>query len=305
MRNFIGIALLTLFITSCKPSSSSGTQSSSARPNILPGSCTIGKWTNLSTPLNLKMSSEFSGDFTNADLVNGLNPLEQMAKVWNDAVTPTITLFQVPFAIAATTGSSSLGGFRDNELGIYKSHTWFPEVSSGALAITQYYGILRNDPTLGNYVDLTHADIIVNYRDFGSQFSMNGNSIISYDLPTVLVHEMGHFLGLCHENNYSSIMAPYYVSTQRALKTFDTNKIRSLYLNNQNYLGAIQARQSALSAPEGTPVKGIVELNANGKCRHYLNGKLTYEHDASIPSYAGPKWYKSIERPLFEAKSGI
>lgn len=295
MRNFIRIALLTLLIASCKQQSSTGTQAASAAPNFLPGSCAIGKWTNLSAPLNLKMSSEFSGDFTNADLVNGLNPIEQMAKVWNDAISPTTTFFHLPFGIAATTGSSTLAGFRDNELGIYKSHTWFSDVSSGALAITQYYGVLRNDPTLGNYIDLTHADIIVNYRDFGTQFSMNGNSIISYDLPTVLLHEMGHFLGLCHENNYDSIMAPYYISTQRSLKIFDTNKIRALYLNNQNYSGAIRVQQKASSVPEGTPVKGIVELNADGKCRHYLNGKLTYEHDSNVQNFKRPNWYNFIQ----------
>lgn len=287
MKSIIGLSLLSsALLLSCK-SEKSTTQSSSATPAIASStsSCNIGKWTNLSAPINLKMSSEFNSDFTSSDLVNGLNPLESMAQVWNNAISPNTAFFQVPFSATSDTGSSTLANFRDNEMGIYKSHTWFSNVSANALAITQFYGIVKTDATLGTYVDLTHADIIVNYRDFGSEFSMNAQSILNYDLPTVILHEMGHFLGLCHESTANSIMAPYYFSNQRVLKTFDINKIKALYINNKNYgVNAISAKTTALSQTEskpGTEVSGIVELNANGICKHYINGKLVYQHSAN------------------------
>lgn len=281
MKSLTGFTLITLLLNSgCKQS---GTESvSSGSPNIQPGACYIGKWTNLSTPLSLKMSSEFSSDFTGADLVGGLNPIEQMAKAWNDSVAPTVSLFQLPFGTAGTTGSSNLTSFRDGEMGIYKSHTWFSNVSANALAITQFYGIVRSDGNLGTYVDLTHADIIVNYRDFGSDFTMTGNPMIDYDLPTIVLHEMGHFLGFCHESYANSIMAPYYFTTQRNLKTFDINKTRALYLNNQNYTAfssKTNSKTNAINTPVGTEVKGIIELSSNGHCRHFINGKLISEHD--------------------------
>lgn len=271
--------ILFAALLSCKKQES-GSQSSSAAPNFTGGSCNIGKWP--ASPVALKMSSEFTTDYTNADLVGGLNPLEQMGKVWNDAVTPTTTLLTTPFTATAVTGYNSLSSFRDSEFGIYKSHTWFPGVSSGALAITQFFGIVRSSGTLGTYIELTHADIIFNYRDYAGDFSFSGNPF-DYDVPTILLHEMGHFLGLCHESNQTSVMAPYYVSTQRTLKTFDTNKIRGLYLNNQN-ISAISTKTqaNAISAPAGTEVKGIVELNTDGNCRHLIDGKLVYEHKTHL-----------------------
>ena len=277
MRLLIGIFIILIF-AGCKPADQN--VQSAAAPQLT-GSCTVGKWPNVAgangTPLNLKISTDFANDF-NGLLVNGLNPLEQMAKVWNNAISGT-TFLKVPFDTASTTGYSSVSGFHDNEMGIYKSYTWFPNVSSSALAITQFYGYVRTDPTLGNYIELNHADIIVNYNNYGAYFSSNlPTNLGYYDLPTVVLHEMGHFLGLCHEYNHVSIMQPYYNSTQRSLQTYDVTKINDLYTNNTITPLIANNKMKALNMPEGSPVRGIVELNANGKCKHYINGKLVFEH---------------------------
>lgn len=283
------VLILALFI-SCKKQES-GSQSSSSSPNFQ-GSCTIGKWTG-GLPLDLKMSDDFIADYGSVP-AGQQNPLEQMAQVWNSAVSPGKTLFKLPFVGTTNRGYSALNSFHDNEYGIYKSMNWFSGVSSSALAITQYFGTVRSDSGLGTYIDLSEADIIFNYRDFRNDFVFNGNPFY-YDVPTVLLHEMGHFLGLCHESLHTSIMAPYYSSTQRTLKTWDSNKIQGLYLNNQN-ITAISAKSSinAMTIPEGTIVKGIIELNANGLCRHYLNGKVVYEHTANLGNVPAPNWYKFL-----------
>lgn len=209
----------------------------------------------------------------------GLNPLEQMAKQWNDPVAGSKTLITVPFPAAATTGYTSTSSFRDSEIGIYKSYNWFANVSSSALAITQFYGVVTSSPGLGQYIELTHADIIVNYRDYGSRFTMGSNPMIEFDLPTVVLHEMGHLLGLCHESTKTSIMAPYYLTAQRSLQNFDKDIIKDIYVD-----GAITGysvknnNTNAISSPKGTEVKGIIELHADGKCKHFVNGKKIFEH---------------------------
>jgi len=276
MKVIFYIALFSFSLSSCKQQVTE-TQSTQAVPG-LNGSCNIGKWNSSNLPLNLKISPELVQDFTDSG-ITGTNPIEQMAQVWNNAV-PSIPLFTIPLGTAASNGSSTLSGFHDNELGIYKSENWFSSVSTNALAITQFYGTVTSDGSLGTYINLTHADIILNYQNFANDLTYTGHAY-DYDIPTIVLHEMGHFLGLCHENTATSVMAPYYVTAQRSLKTFDVAKINALYVNNQNYSSAFTAASNninALTTPVGSTVKGIVELNANGICKHYINGKLIYQH---------------------------
>lgn len=268
------IFLLSIFaLIACNPQTETTTTTTT---NFAPGSCNIAKWPTLGTGINLKISSEFAGDFPNSSLdANGYNPLEQMAQNWNQAISG-IQFFQLPFPTASTTGYANFNNFNDSEMGIYKSHTWYGQAPSSALAVTQYYGFSRTDATLGNYIELQHADIIVNYRDFGNDFTINPNDYSKYDLPTVLLHEMGHFLGMCHDSGHSSVMRPYYAFSARTLTSFDITKITDLYVNNKNTLGS--STSGNLTLPEGTPVNGRVELHSSGKCQHFVNGKLTFEH---------------------------
>jgi hypothetical protein len=294
MKLLLLIALLSSLSISCKQQTAASTTANQT-PNFS-NSCTVGKWSSGSLPINLKLSSEFVSDFTGGDIVNGLNPIEQMGKVWNDSISGN-TFFTVPFQQASTTGYTSSNSFHDSEMGIYKSYNWFSDVSSSALAITQYYGYLRSNPTLGSYVDLTHADIIVNYRDFGGEFTTGATpSFMGYDISTVILHEMGHFLGLCHDSGHTSIMRPYYMSARRTLYSFDITKITDLYVNNLNTLGSVSAYSTAnaISLPEGTLVRGRIELMAGGLCKHYLNGKLVFEHQTDKKGLVKNKAFNKI-----------
>ena len=280
MNKTLILALTFIFLQGCK---SSTTTVTSPMGSTASTSCVIGKWPDSRLPLTLKMSSEFTGDYNASHLVGGLNPLEQMAKAWNDPVTASKTLVTVPFAATSTSGYSSTSSFRDSEIGIYKSHTWFSGVSSSALAITQFFGVITSNGGLGQYIELSHADIIMNYRDYGSRFTMTNNPAFEFDVPTVVLHEMGHLLGLCHETKKTSIMAPYYLTTQRSLKAYDSDIIKDIYVDNAiTSLMLENSNANALSSPVGTEVKGIIELRENGECKHYLNGVEHYSHKVDL-----------------------
>nr|BDT28777.1 matrixin family metalloprotease [Bacteriovorax sp. HI3] len=278
MRNLLFLSLFTLLFAACKKQ----TTTSQSALGSSGSACLIGKWSDSSLPLTLKMSSDFSGDITAGMMVGGLNPLEQMAKVWNDAVGGSKTLITVPFPITNNSGYSTTSAFRDSEIGIYKSPQWFSNVQTNVIAITQYYGVVTSSAGLGQYVQLTHADIIVNYRDYASDLVMaNAMYQVDMDLPTVVLHEMGHLLGLCHESTKPSIMAPYYSTTQRTVQNFDRTRIQDIYINN--YISGLSANSTnAISVPEGTEVKGMIELHKDGTCAHYENGKKVYEHHLDL-----------------------
>jgi hypothetical protein len=276
MKNALILLTISFLLSNC--SEKTVTAQSTMGTNF--GSCVLGKWPSGSLPLTLSMSTEFTNDYVDDGTVNFLNPLEKMAKVWNDTTTPTVNLINVPFPVTSNTGYSSPSSFRDSEIGIYKSHTWFPSVSSSALAITQFYGVVTAGLG-GQYISLTHADIIVNYRDYGTRLTMNNDPWIEFDLPTVVLHEMGHLLGLCHESSRPSIMAPYYITTQHAVQTYDRDLMRDIYIDGAitPYTAKMEAKNTnALTSKPGTEVKGIIELHSDGKCVHYVEGKKIYEH---------------------------
>ncbi len=275
MRNLLLIFIFTLLFTACKKQTTV-TQSALGTAT---SACLIGKWNQTALPLAVKMSPDFSGDINGSMMVAGLNPLEQMAKQWNDPVASSKTLITTPFPVSSITGYPATTSYRDSEIGIYKSHSWFTNVSSSALAITQFYGVVTSSPGLGQYIELTHADIIVNYRDYGSRFTMGSNPTIEFDLPTVILHEMGHLLGLCHENSKTSIMAPYYLTAQRSLQDFDKDIIKDIYVDGAITGYSVKNKNTnALESPVGTEVKGIIELHADGECIHKINGKETFRH---------------------------
>lgn len=239
------------------------------------GGCLIGRWSNDKLPLDIRLSPEFSA---------GDKPyLELMAARWNNEVNPTLgkNLIVPSFATAGVSSFASTASFNDSEFGIYKSYNWFGNVSNNALAITQFFGTVVNSPGLGNHIDLRHADIILNYDDYGSEFTMTNQNGFEYDVPTIVLHEMGHFLGLCHKNDQASVMGSYYLGASQSLYAYDKKIIKDLYVNG-SISGLEVKNTNALSAPVGTEVKGIIELHADGKCIHSINGEKVFEHQTEI-----------------------
>ena len=157
---------------------------------------TEAKWINSNLPLTVEVASELSDYFT---------LIQDMAIEWKLAGNSELDFFYINPSLVSNKDLAILSDYLDGEIGIYKSTNWFSEISPFAIAITQYWGYRKNVGTANEYIELSHADLILNYKNF--TFTSN-NTAGSYDLPSIVLHEMGHMIGLPHIYGLPSIMGP-------------------------------------------------------------------------------------------------
>ena len=287
MKNLIPIALFMILLVSCNQESSGPKRVNLGGGNPFKNMTIRWGAGALSSPLNLGTSQSFLNDFQAQGAFdgNGRHPFERMAKEWDDAFTDIDFLVETNSADLADPGYTDLNQYRDSTFGIYKSTNWFPQVSSSALAITQFFGVRKIDSNGKEYLELTHADIIFNYRDW--TFSLDTNDIGSYDLMTVALHEMGHFLGLPHEDNWATlaVMQPYLskFESHRTPYSADVNALMDLYQDVSS--APLIMEKSAFSGghrDQSEEIGGYYELRADGECRHYVQGELIDIHSVKL-----------------------
>lgn len=279
------ILTLLVSLTSCFESEENTRQVSPAAAPFDPATTPV-KWSSSSigSGIDLKVSTSFTDSFVLADNDGaGRNPIEQMMHVWNESTSQS-TFFRTSANTTANKDNPSLASYKDDgEMGIYRSDNWYSGVSSSALAITQYFGIRRNAGTSSEYVELTHADIMLNYRDHS--FTLDSSDTSVFDFHTVILHELGHFIGLAHESSIATnaVMLPYLSKSEskRSLASADTNNIRNLYGLSSLTSGSFAQALKVKSAPD-EEVRGVIELRENGDCLHYVNGKKVHQHKANL-----------------------
>lgn len=231
----------------------------------------------LQSPLNVVLAQEFLPKISTEETdTSGLNAIELMAKKWNFAH-PSLEFYNLPFTVGTNRVFSNLDDYLDNEIGIYFSEGWYRELSPNSLAVTQFFGKRKNVGTDDEYFELVHGDILVNFRDFDYFADSNTKT---FDLLTVLVHEMGHLLGLPHSNNPTipSVMSPYLDrgEKRRELTEYDIETILKYYPASNPEVAAFS---SLLNIEEAeTLERYIVELKSDGNCLHYLNGQFLFSH---------------------------
>jgi hypothetical protein len=272
VRKYVFLTTLIATLLSCNVKKGEDT-------NVAPVSFTSGlpmRWDAGQLPLNVKIATSIHSADSTIE-VNGFSLIEQAQHSWNTADTQRTYFALDPDNTKTTTNiETALDNYIDSEIGIYEHSTWFNDVGSGVLAVTAY---LANDR--GTYLQMIHGDIILNRRDFN--FTNDASNIGQFDLPTVVIHELGHLIGLGHNlESTNSIMYPSVSSSdvKRTPTLNDTNSITSLY----NATLALRASPLALAItnededPKDKYVRGYIELRADGHCVHKQNGKIINTH---------------------------
>lgn len=271
---FIVIPYAAVTLVSCQAQESNSTSALSTTPSS--SSNTSMRWNASRLPLRVSVASDF--DLTEKDSSNH-NLMQQMQSNWNDADSGR-TYFNVSSEFTTTNKEySALEDYLDSEIGIYRSSGWFSFIGDGVLAITSFLAEDR-----GSYREMLHGDIILNDKVFFFTNDTTDNSS-AYDLPSVMIHELGHLLGLKHTTSSTtpSVMQPSLGrhDVQRSLQAYDSLAITELY----DASFALTASNGALAITAGDEpryIQGYMELRADGSCRHYENGLLIDVHYTKV-----------------------
>ena len=241
----------------------------------------IRRWsdTTLTSSLQLKTSDTLQDYFESHDGdAEGHHPAEQMMKRWNESLQGR-SFFELPSTDISNREYDDYEDYADDqEMGIYVHSKWFEDVPESVLAMNYFKGYKRFPQTPKEWIEVTHSDIIVNGQH---KFSTNPNSWSSYHLPSILLHEMGHFIGLGHtDEGTTAVMAPSISRLQSYAAPLeeDKNALQAIYAP----AGSGPKQNKVLAEVESEVVRGWTELHADGICRHFAGGVLIEQHTTAF-----------------------
>lgn len=273
MRILLALIVTMGFLTSCKP------KVSSPREPASQGATGSVKryWSDL--PILINVANEFDQDFP--PLTTGqLNPFEEMMLEWDNQV--NVTLFDIDSHRTPNFENPDLRAYSDTEIGIYRIEDWYDNVTSDALAIAQFFFIRTNVGTSSEFNRIVHADIMVNYQTHQFYLDHTADKVGKYDLKTVVLHELGHLIGIDHLSGTAVMNAFLSTGEQKRFPLLnDINAVRNLYQPQAPALTLSKLTTSQSSAPhpdEGKRGRGIIELLKSGECNHYEDGELVHSH---------------------------
>ena len=262
------------------PSSASGGSSCPVASHQLTGTQSIAvRW---STALNNTPQTIITQDQTAAGRLNEIaQVIQQSLTVWNSVSGTSLTASS--FApLTRVSSANACGSDGINSICFDQTDMAF---TPGVLAFTRVITADQIGIQVGNGVVSTQvgqildADIYFSPSDYLVSFATPpalGANPKSYDLESLLTHELGHFLGFSHSAVWNAMMFPYapapgtFSGMRPTLQQLDApladddrSGLRVLYhkLSDTNFVGSLQGRIVAanpLSLPASPPgVTGI------------------------------------------------
>ncbi len=148
--------------------------------------------------ISLALSDELFARFLRGRRGHRPNLFEEMMLAWNDeAAVEGWTLFQIPAPVVSNREYADWRDYvNDDEMGVYIHNQWFPDLDPNILAITIFGQVTHNAFHAGMaWGQITHVDIVINgrYAKLKARPTFFGQA---HDLRTVILHELGHVLGL-------------------------------------------------------------------------------------------------------------
>jgi len=130
---------------------------------------------------------------------------------------------------------------------IFRDHGWPHTDTSNALGYTTLTVNTYTGDILGATIEINSTDHMIVAAAPAPQGA--------YDLPSILTHEAGHFLGLAHSQDSSAVMYAYYKPGSSTLMPDDVNAICSIYSpadgSRKTSAGSIAATSCNPSPPGG------------------------------------------------------
>jgi hypothetical protein len=234
-------------------------------------------WDLNALPRNLKISEDFSDD----EVIS----IQNMSNAWESGIQNKKNFFNNQYRTQEISAPNlNLDGLGDDNVnGIYKITSWPLSLSSGALAVTQIFGKRYNSGQENEFVKILHADVLINENNYNFRTQDPGLAN-SFDLSTVVLHELGHFLGLGHKygntimvpsiGNQTSIQLPTSIDIADMADKYGV----SLALLPASAMAVKKMKYEVSKKATGIPVKILIELHAHGLCLHKEDGVILKHH---------------------------
>jgi hypothetical protein len=180
------------------------------------------RWDFNSFPLRMKISNNL--DLRSQTVVQtGLDEWERAANI--DFFTDLVSVPNLNFS------KLSDYYYRDKYTnGIYLAEGPVEDLQAPNLAVTQIIFYTNTDDPGKPYYQILHTDIVLNGHEYEFTSSPFDNG--AYYLLTLILHEVGHVLGLEHESEGIMYPSMSTLDKQETLTTFDENLIREKYDSN-------------------------------------------------------------------------